>query len=139
MSDDLAPTPVCNATTVISLGADGQGVIFARSFDNGSFDNCCLEGFQVRRMDQEDNDLSNFVEFSCLDSGAPVMVVLSVTDCSQNSAICMVEVIVDDKNAPTIICPSPIAVDCNVGIDVNQINETFLGTPIVEDLSLIHI
>jgi len=45
----------------------------------------------------------------------------------------MVEVIVDDKNAPTIICPALIAVDCNVGIDVSQINETFLGTPIVED------
>ncbi len=131
--DDLAPTPVCNASTKLSLGADGQGIIFARSFDNGSYDNCCLEDFQVRRMDQENSDLSDYVEFSCLDSGAPIMVVLSVTDCSQNSAICMVEVVVDDKNAPTLTCPEPVAIDCNVGVDINQIDEAFLGTPTFED------
>ncbi len=131
--DDLAPTAICNATTKLSLGVDGTGLIFARSFDNGSFDNCCLEDFQVRRMDQENSGFSDYVEFSCLDISTPTMVVLNITDCSQNSAICMVEVIVDDKNAPTIICPEPVAVDCNKGIELSQINEAFLGTPIFED------
>ncbi len=134
VGDDLAPTPVCNASTKLSLGVDGQGIIFAKSFDNGSYDNCCLEDFQVRRMDQENSAFSNYVEFSCLDSGAPIMVVLSVTDCNQNSAICMVEVVVDDKSGPKLTCPQPVAVDCNLGVaDVSQITEAFLGTPVFED------
>ncbi len=124
IQDQAAPTPVCNAITKLSLAADGTGIVFAESFDNGSYDNCCLEAFKVRRMDDLDSEFSDFVAFSCEDATTtePLMVILRVVDCSGNSADCMVEVRIDDKTPPTIIhCPEPISFSCEGDISLSEL------------------
>ncbi|MFK7984193.1 MAG: hypothetical protein AB8G86_29735 [Saprospiraceae bacterium] len=136
VKDDIAPTPVCNGLTKLSLDKDGKGIIYAASFDNGSYDNCCLEDFKVRRMDAEAAEFMDYVAFSCEDTqvDGPLMVMLQVTDCHGNSAICMIEVLIDDKTPPTIIsCADPITVACKSRLSLTEIRDDLLTPPLAED------
>jgi hypothetical protein len=49
--DGISPTTICKEITTVALSSDGTAVVEAISFDNGTFDNCCLDYFEVRRMD----------------------------------------------------------------------------------------
>jgi len=51
--DSLPPVAVCDMHTVVSLNEDGIGYAVARSFDDGSWDNCSEVSFKVRRMNNE--------------------------------------------------------------------------------------
>ena len=135
VKDEVAPTPVCNAITKLSLAADGTGIVFAESFDDGSYDNCCLEAFKVRRMDDPEGAFMDYVTFSCEDANnGPLMVILRIFDCNGNSAVCMVEVRIDDKTNPNILsCPEPISISCQDNIDLSDIDASFLGSPEVTD------
>lgn len=136
VEDDIPPTPVCNALTKLSLDREGKGIIYAGSFDNGSYDNCCIESFQVRRMDIDSSEFMNYVEFDCEDTqiDGPLMVVLQVTDCYGNSAICMIEVLIDDKTPPTIIsCADPISIACKTNLSLADIRDSLLTPPMAED------
>jgi hypothetical protein len=59
--DDIAPTAICDEITDVNLSSDGLAVVNASVFDDGSYDNCCLEEFLVRRMDGDCE--GNFDEF----------------------------------------------------------------------------
>jgi len=136
VEDDIAPTPVCNGLTKLTLDRNGEGIIYAASFDNGSYDNCCIESFQVRRMDTDSAIFMDYVEFSCEDTqiDEPLMVMLQITDCNGNSAICMIEVLIDDKTPPTIIsCADPITVACKSRLSLEEIRDGLLSPPIAED------
>ncbi len=117
--DNIAPIAICDEHTVVSIGSDGQASIPASTFDDGSFDNCGPITMDVRRMDNSacsGNDATSygpFAPFFCCDIGSVVMVQLRVTDASGNTNTCMVEVEVQDKLAPTIICPSDKNLDCD--------------------------
>jgi len=106
--DDDAPTVVCNDETVVSLTADGTATVFASSFDGGTYDNCCLDKLLVRRVGDADFGLS--VKFACIDT--EVMVELQATDCHGNANSCMVNVSIQDKVAPSIVCPADQTIDC---------------------------
>lgn len=110
VKDMVAPIPVCEGTTQVTLGSDGFAKVDAIVFDKASFDNCEIDTFLVRRMDE--TDYSGCVEFSCSDAGDTVMVLLRVIDLCGNYNECMVEAIVDDKISPTLICPPNKTVDC---------------------------
>ncbi len=132
--DDLAPTPICNGSTKLSVNNNGNTTIYASSFANGSYDNCCIDRFEARRMDQPTVGFTDFVDFNCEDVGKTIMVAVRVYDCAGNFADCMVEAATDDKAAPTVTyCPPPVPIDCNDGITVDKIGEDILGTPIVEE------
>ena len=136
VKDDIAPTPVCNGLTKLSLDRNGEGIIYAASFDNGSYDNCCIEKFQVRRMDIDSAELMGYVAFSCEDTqiDGPLMVMLQITDCAGNSAICMIEVLIDDKTPPTIIsCADPATIACKSRLSLAEIRDSLLTPPIAED------
>ena len=63
--------------------------MLATTFDNGSYDICCLKDFTVAR-----GNSSNFgpkVTFNCGDVGDIVMVTFRVTDCNGNTNDCMVQ------------------------------------------------
>ena len=107
--DDIAPTPVCDEITQVALGSDGTATVFATTFDDGSNDNCCLEGFDVRRMDGGVFDTS--VTFDCDD--VSVQVILRVHDCYDNTNTCMVEVLVEDKLAPYLVVPGDDEISCD--------------------------
>src|SRR5690606_37103694 len=117
--DDDNPVAVCDEHTVVTLNEFGNAELFATSIDQGSFDNCELDSFAIRRMTTNCNvpqDLlfGEKVELCCEDvSESPIMVVFRVWDIAGNYNDCMVEVTVQDKIAPTIDCPANITIDCD--------------------------
>jgi hypothetical protein len=72
--DDIAPTAICDEITDVNLSSDGLAVVNASVFDDGTFDNCCLDEFLVRRMDGDcDGNFDEFdptVTFCCSDVNA---------------------------------------------------------------------
>lgn len=130
--DDDTPIAICDAFTVASLGTDGLAQVYAATFDDGSYDNCCLHPdmpFQVRRMGQPNSAFGPYVEFNCADAGTSVNVIMRVRDCHNNTNTCMVVVDVQDKLNPVIACPADATVAC--GTDLSNLN-TF-GNPTVWD------
>jgi hypothetical protein len=132
--------------SLTSERANGVTNVSAASFDNGSFDNCGPVTFRARRMTScidfdwttdgacvddipggippvNEYDLgtaySTCVPFACCDIGQPgIMVQLEVTDAAGNVNYCMVEVDVQDKLEPELICPGEIVVSCDFFLDV---------------------
>lgn len=127
--DVVPPTPICEDRTIISITSDGASSAFVQSFDNGTFDNCCLETVLIRRMDTPDLPFGTNVAFSCADIGGTVMVVLEATDCYANSNSCMVEVVVQDKVTPIVTCPANITIDC----ETDYSDLTVFGVPTASD------
>ena len=108
--DLIAPIAICDEFTVASLGSDGCVIIPDSVFNDGSFDNCCIDTFYVRRMG--DSLFNHFVKFDCNDLGDTIMVDFKVEDKSGNMNFCMVEVTVQDKLAPSIVCPPNKTISC---------------------------
>jgi hypothetical protein len=54
-----------------------------------------------------------YVDFCCLEVGRSVMVSLEVTDIHGLSNTCMVEVAIEDKIKPSVICPPNLTVACD--------------------------
>ncbi len=133
IEDDIAPVAICDEITQVSLSSDGLAVVSAGTFDDGSYDNCCLDRLEVRRMtdncgivgnttfdnDGDPNDANNdpddgeFVTFCCEDINTTQMVALRVFDCSDNYNECMVQVLIEDKLAPTLVCPPNATLTCD--------------------------
>ena len=121
IKEDQKPIPVCDHHTTVTLSTTGTAKVFAETFDDGSYDNCELGYFQVRRMTEgncpdnvaDSTVFADYVEFCCADAAnSPIVVVMRVYDKSGNFNECMVEVNVVDKNPPTLICPPDITVSC---------------------------
>ncbi|HLF62482.1 MAG TPA: T9SS type A sorting domain-containing protein [Saprospiraceae bacterium] len=150
--DDVPPVPICDEHTVVALTTDdplneGLTKIYATTFDDGSHDNCGPVTFLARRMDScidfdwigpngeyPNNDgglpesidrgltFQEWVPFACCDAGQTIMVELRVTDLYGNINSCMVEVLVQDKLPPFIICPPDIVVSCEFWFDGHETN-----------------
>ncbi len=129
VKDDVPPVAVGKNNLVVSLTVGGMAFVAANSFNDGSTDNCCLDKFEIKRMD--DNDpFGPQVKFSCADAGKIVIVILKVWDCNGNFNTVMLNVSVQDKLAPTFtFCPANVTVDC--GTDLT--NLTKYGTPTAVD------
>ena len=146
---DLNPPTIISETThTVSLSQDGIAKVYAEDLDDGSYDGCTDINFSVIRMDNggacspqdyfepagDDNtQLNEVVHFCCADVGdEPVMVQLQVCDDADedgvfdsegdNCNIVMIEVFVQDKLAPQIICPAPVTISCIdlAGLDLND-------------------
>ncbi|MBL7809319.1 MAG: hypothetical protein JNN28_15985, partial [Saprospiraceae bacterium] len=113
---DLAPpVAACDEVTTVALGADGMALVNASTFDDGSYDNCCLDHFEVARSEPNnctDTLFAETVKFCCSDIGNLVMVTFRVFDCQGNSNDCMVSVEVQDKIKPICLPPSQVNVNC---------------------------
>ncbi len=124
--DDLAPIPVCDQKTVVSLGADGTSKVYAETFDDGSLDNCGIEKFLVRRMEDTcktgTDVFGPYVRFCCEDVGKTVLVAFEAVDFYGNKNTCMVEATVQDKEPPVIIPPTDITIHCDFPIDFDNMN-----------------
>lgn len=133
--DDDKPVAVCDEHTVVTLTESGEADIYATSVDQGSFDNCELDSFGIRRMTTncgvaEDLEFGRKVHLCCEDvSNNPIMVVFRAWDKAGNFNDCMVEVTVQDKIAPQLECPDNITISCEV--DYTDLDTT--GHPIVTD------
>ena len=107
ISDMEQPIPVCDQFTVVSLTNEGNAIVDAEDFDDGSFDACGDITFLVRRMtpncDGNDAIFGPTVTFCCADLDTEQMVVLRVTDENGNFNECMVTAEVQDKTPPQLI------------------------------------
>jgi hypothetical protein len=113
--DNTPPVVICDEFTTVSL-ADSTAIVAAEIFDDGTQDNCALDYFEIRRMPTDcvpDGTLFGpFVEFDCCDIDENVMVALRAFDIYGNSNICMIEVEVQDKLDPEILCPADKIIEC---------------------------
>ena len=131
--DDVPPVPVCDEFTVVTLTTQGVALIKALTFDDGSHDNCSEVTFDARRMTSgcgaSTTQYSEYVEFCCADVGREVMVELRVRDTNGNENTCMVNVTVQDKINPVIVCPADVTLNC--GQDYEDLSLT--GEPLAQD------
>ena len=125
--DNTPPTPVCEDGISVSLLPSGLARVFANTFDEGSFDNCGVDRFEVSR----DNDpFGSFVEFYCSDIGSqPVVVNFRAYDINGHFNECSVAVTVKDNFRPSITCPGLVTLECNE--DITDL--TLTGLPIASD------
>jgi hypothetical protein len=102
VKDLTPPVAVCDQNTKIALTVDGTAHVNATSFDDGSYDICCIDTllFDVKRMSEDDSQFRKVIKFDCND--ATVQVVLRTWDCNGNHNTCMVNAIVEDKMPPVI-------------------------------------
>ena len=122
VEDQLPPFAICDEFTVVGLGGDGQAIVNAKTFDDGSFDNCGeIVSYRARKMTNLCGGANNFAEtvtFCCEERGQEVMVMFEVTDSEGLSNTCMVTVSVEDKLPPFItMCPADITLDCQSAYD----------------------
>ncbi len=114
--DNEQPNPVCDLVTYVALNETGMAWATWETFDDGSVDNCAIERFEVRRMNNNGCSQpsgNEAVKFCCNDVGTVQMVQLTVFDYSGNSNFCMVEVHVQDNAAPVLTCPANVTVGCS--------------------------
>ena len=117
VQDAIPPTVICDANTVVSLNNTGIVIINADVFDDGSYDNCGPITFEARRMTDNCGLPNNliyrpFIEVCCADVGMTIMVQMRVVDAGGNTSSCMVELTVQDKMDPIIICPPNKTIEC---------------------------
>jgi len=117
VKDVSSPSAVCIQFTTVSLTDDGTAIVSATSFDNGSTDNCGVDHLWVSRMpslcDADGTPFDTYAPFSCCDLGETLTVALKVFDAAGNSNSCMVQVEVQDKIDPTIVCPPNKTIECS--------------------------
>ena len=91
---------------------------------------------QIRKMtydcDSSYFEFGEFIGFCCIESGETIMVEMKIIDASGNFNSCMVEVIVEDKLPPQIICPPDVAVSCDFYFDPNDLGRYF-GTVVTDE------
>ncbi len=120
VSDDDSPTVVCDEFTVVTLNESGIAFVNAQTFDDGSYDNCCLDEFSARRVNagcDVSNTFGEQVKFCCTDIGTPVEVEMRVTDCFGNANVCNVIATISENSAPEITCPAPVTLLCTDDYD----------------------
>ena len=144
VEDVSAPNVICRTHQVASLSNLGIASMPAMAFDNGSTDNCNPVFFKVRRMLPSSCDLTpqfnDQVTFCCEDVNDPVVIILRVYDVNPgNGPIsadafqgryneCMVNVEVQDKLMPTVVCPSSAIVNCDFDLDFYLTNDIPVAT-----------
>ncbi|MEZ5059856.1 MAG: hypothetical protein R2879_22715, partial [Saprospiraceae bacterium] len=146
VADQTRPTTICDELTNVSLGIDGKTSVAAFVFDDGSYDNCCLDKFMVRRMESQcmatDTLFQDSIFFCCYDVGDTVQVVFQAIDCAGNTNECMVLVEVEEKLPPYLVsCPAPEIIGCDffanyLEIPLAEGNDSVLlqfGEPVFED------
>jgi SdrD B-like domain/HYR domain len=128
VEDLVPPHPICHEWTQVGIGSDGQILVNAVDFNNGSTDNCNPLSFKARRMDAntcQSNELFlDQVRFCCSDVNDTIQVILRVYDrvlgagsLAQDSLQghyndCMVNVLVEDKLRPLCAAPANMTVNC---------------------------
>jgi subtilisin-like proprotein convertase family protein len=132
VEDQIAPIAICDEFTIVGIGSDGNASVDAITFDDGSTDNCEIVEMLVRRMDNPNCpgfDATPFgpsVPFTCCDVNTTVIVEFQVTDAAGNVNSCMVEVEVQDKINPTILCAPNADIDCTA----DYLSDVIVGQPL---------
>lgn len=107
--------PVAAAMDItVPINTSGSTTILGSDVDDGSTDNCSIATYSVTPD-----------TFTCADVGAPVAVVLTVTDASGNSHTATANVTVVDNVPPSVVCQNitlPLDASGNVNITVADVD-----------------
>ena len=143
MSSLIVPAN-CDGITDVAISSSGYATVFAQTFDDGTIDNCCIDHFEVRRMDdpcddgEDDTVFGPSVTFCCEDAGEEVMVIFRAFDCFGNYNDCMVSVQVNDKiGVVNASCPPSQRISCNWYQDNLEAALTATSRPFVQ-LMVVH-
>ena len=138
--DDVPPIPICRQLTKVAIGVFGSASIDAGSFNEGSYDNCSIKEFKVRRLPSAcrgQTAYADAVTFECCDAAfptVPIMVELLVRDNAGNTNSCMVEVLVEDKLPPSLVCPNNLTLNCSSNrSDLTRFGRIVLTPPFKRD------
>jgi len=137
VQDNTEPVAICEQSTVVGISQSGNSFVFAEALDDGSWDECGLDRFEVARMDTScvaaDTLFDDRVAFCCTDVGQEVMVIFRAIDKGGNQNDCMVRVEVQDKAVPLVTCPPNDTIDCRVPFDIDNLSLTFGGPNLVDN------
>lgn len=123
--DVAPPIPVCDKNTKISVDHLGNARLLATSLDDGSWDNCGILKYEVKRKTDscgQNLQWAPFADFCCKDVGTLQHISLQVTDIHGLVNTCHVEVEVEDKLKPVITCPNHITISCDNAYDLANLN-----------------
>ncbi len=136
IQDLQPPVPVCHQVLAIPVSNDGMAIVPASVFNSASYDNCADVYFKAKRMSlpegyscanpgNPDNLFDDFIKFCCEDiEHNEIMVILRVYDTppvpgpvaddylAGHFNDCMVQVEVQDKLPPQLVCPSHLTISC---------------------------
>jgi hypothetical protein len=153
VQDFIPPVAACDQTTTVAIGTDdpadcytpadgcsGAGVTWvkAKTFDDGSYDNCNKVHFTVRRMAPYSDCINGLndcekptaiaeadsIKFYCCEVGTTQTVILRVYQIDVDGLImngpdgtpiyneCMIQVEVQDKLKPVCLSPANVTVSC---------------------------
>ncbi len=112
-----------------SLGVDDNCVMVTPG--NKWNDASCVEEHRYVFEIKDICGFSQIANFCCADAGIEQMVTFRVVDIFGNYNDCMVNVNVQDKLAPTVICPPDRTVDCDQAYDIANLD--YFGTATVTD------
>ena len=135
--DLTEPVAICEQSTVVSISNNGSTFAYAATFDDGSWDECGLDRFEVSRPQSnctpEDLVFDKYVSFCCDDVGTDVMVFLRVFDLGGNFSDCMIMVSVQDNDPPSITCPEDMTVGCDTVYDETELSATFGAASVIDN------
>ncbi|MEM6967486.1 MAG: HYR domain-containing protein, partial [Bacteroidota bacterium] len=109
IEDTNAPIAICESSVSIELGTDGTAMISADVLDNGSFDNCEIDHFEIIKNGV---NYGSSMMVSCEDLNAPITATLKVFDTAGNSNSCTSNLNINDHIAPVLICPLAKTIHC---------------------------
>jgi hypothetical protein len=116
--DTISPVAITNNNLAVSLNSDGFAYIYADVVNKGSYDNCNLTEISIARYTNNPCNLStsfgNHIQFCCEDViVSPIQAIFKVVDASGNVNSALVDIVVQDKIAPSITCPSDLTINCD--------------------------
>lgn len=124
VADNTPPVAICQQNTIVSLNTEGEAYAPALSFDSGSYDDCQLDRFEVKRMYK--GIFGENVRFDCNDlDSSNIRLVLRVYDIHGNWNECMINTKVQYKYPPVITCPSDMEVNCDYTYEKNNLSKYF--------------
>ena len=129
VQDLIAPVPVCDQNTNLTLTNDGWADLCYTVIDDRSTDNCQIEEILIKRDGEPDSEYRECITFRCADVGQN-KVHLRVEDIYDNTNSCWANVFVEDKKEPGILCPDDVTVNCDVDLS-DPLNTG--GFPVVLD------
>lgn len=117
VEDKTAPTMICKGIVVVGLNSQGDGYLYPRHVDDGSFDGCGLDKMLIAKMGTSplvpDTAFHEYIQYTCAEVGLNNIAILKAWDVNGNENSCMVSVEVQDKHGPKIYCPADITIDCS--------------------------
>ena len=117
VEDQTPPVAICEDGLNISIAGganNGFAVLTPQNIDNGSYDDCSGVTLAIARVNSNDLAIGGYgpqITLTCADLGT-VRVGLRVTDALGNENFCWLEVLVEDKLAPSCVAPANTTITC---------------------------